>query len=100
MSNPLLELFISEAQELLGTAVTSLLKLEKQTDNAELINEAFRSVHTLKSSAAMFDFDAITLIAAAAEERSRTLKMMKTGSTKPITKHRRMPCGKMIGEKN
>jgi two-component system chemotaxis sensor kinase CheA len=74
MSNPLLELFISEAQELLETAVTSLLKLEKQTDNAELINEAFRSVHTLKSSAAMFDFDAITLIAAASEDLLQRLR--------------------------
>lgn len=74
MSNPLLELFISEAQELLETAVTSLLKLEKQSDNAELINEAFRSVHTLKSSAAMFDFDAITLIAAASEDLLQRLR--------------------------
>jgi len=39
----------------------SLLELEAQPDNAELINKVFRAMHTLKGSGAMFGFDDIAM---------------------------------------
>ena len=56
MSTPLLERFVGEARELLQGAATALLILEKNPGDEAGINEVFRSVHTLKGSAGLFDF--------------------------------------------
>lgn len=53
--------FREEADELLTELEASLLELEAQPDNAELINKVFRAMHTLKGSGAMFGFDDIAV---------------------------------------
>ncbi|HZU28613.1 MAG TPA: chemotaxis protein CheA [Bryobacteraceae bacterium] len=51
--------FAEEAHELLGELERSLLELEKTPDDPEPIGRAFRALHTIKGSGAMFGFDAI-----------------------------------------
>ena len=53
--------FREEADELLMELEASLLELEAQPGNAELINKVFRAMHTLKGSGAMFGFDDIAV---------------------------------------
>ncbi len=55
------ELFLQEATELLEQLEQSLLDLDQSPENGgDLINTAFRALHTLKGSGAMFGFDAIS----------------------------------------
>jgi len=53
------EAFIQEAQELLQELEASLLELEGDTGNTELIARIFRAMHTIKGSGAMFGFENI-----------------------------------------
>jgi len=55
--------FREEAFELLGKLEDQLLELESQPLNGELINAAFRAIHTVKGSAAMFGFDGVSKFA-------------------------------------
>jgi two-component system, chemotaxis family, sensor kinase CheA len=68
MKTPLLERFVSEARELLQGAATALLILEKNPGDDNGINEVFRSVHTLKGSAGLFDFPAFSRLVHAGED--------------------------------
>lgn len=54
------EAFREEAYELLAVLETSLLELEENPDDAELIGSVFRSMHTIKGSGAMFGFTDIS----------------------------------------
>jgi len=60
MSNPLLATFIPEARDLIQISAAGLLKLEKQPDNSDAVNEVFRAVHTLKGSSGLFEAAALT----------------------------------------
>ena len=51
------ETFRNEVQELLETLEQTLLDLEQNPNNRELIDSAFRALHTIKGSGAMFGFD-------------------------------------------
>jgi two-component system chemotaxis sensor kinase CheA len=53
------ELFLQEAQELLEQLEQALLDLERRPGDADLIDTAFRALHTIKGSGAMFGFDAV-----------------------------------------
>lgn len=53
------ETFRQEAQELLEQLEQTLLDLERSPDDAELIDSAFRALHTIKGSGAMFGFDRV-----------------------------------------
>ncbi|SIT17820.1 Hpt domain-containing protein, partial [Insolitispirillum peregrinum] len=53
------ETFLQEAAELLDDLEAALLDLEHDPLNSELINRAFRALHTIKGSGAMFGFDAV-----------------------------------------
>lgn len=48
-----------EAAELLDQLEQALLDLEHRPGDADLINNAFRALHTIKGSGAMFGFDAL-----------------------------------------
>jgi len=50
------QLFIEEAREHLEILTKSLLILEKEPENIEVINMLFRSAHTLKGSSGMMGF--------------------------------------------
>ncbi len=49
--------FRDEAQELLAELEEALLELENSPSNTESIGKAFRAMHTIKGSGAMFGFD-------------------------------------------
>ncbi|MEM9383804.1 MAG: chemotaxis protein CheA [Pseudomonadota bacterium] len=52
-----------EAAELLTRLETALLAMQDGNEDAELINEAFRALHTIKGSGGMFGFDDIVAFA-------------------------------------
>ena len=68
MTNPLLARFIPEARDLIQTSAFGLLKLEKNPDDDEAVNEVFRAVHTLKGSSGLFEVLALTRLVHAAED--------------------------------
>ena len=53
------ETFREEAEELLAQLESILLELEAAPTDQELINAAFRAVHTVKGSAGMFGFERV-----------------------------------------
>ncbi|UCH14428.1 MAG: chemotaxis protein CheA [Bacteroidales bacterium] len=52
--------FLEEASEHIHIIEESLLELEKNPDNPELIEKTFRAMHTLKGGGAMFGLDEIS----------------------------------------
>ncbi len=52
-------IFREEAQELLAELELTLLELEADSHNMELINRVFRALHTIKGSGSMFGFNEI-----------------------------------------
>ena len=54
------KLFMDEASDLLVKLEDSLLLLENDTNNKELVNEIFRVMHSLKGSGGMFGFNNLT----------------------------------------
>ncbi len=65
---PLLEQFISEARDFLQGIGEKLMQLEKAPDDAELMTELFRFVHTLKGNSGLFDFPEMTRVLHAGED--------------------------------
>ena len=55
--NQYLDVFIEEAKEHLQAINEHLLEFEKDTANLDLVNEIFRSAHTLKGMAATMGFE-------------------------------------------
>jgi two-component system chemotaxis sensor kinase CheA len=53
------ETFRQEAQELLEQLEQTLLDLERAADNPDLVDTAFRALHTIKGSGAMFGFERV-----------------------------------------
>ncbi|MGD1069824.1 MAG: chemotaxis protein CheA [Bryobacteraceae bacterium] len=51
--------FQEEARELLGELESALLSLDRRRDDPEIVGRAFRALHTIKGSGAMFGFDDI-----------------------------------------
>jgi len=54
------EMFRAEAYELLAELETSLLELEENPEDQDLIGRVFRAMHTIKGSGAMFGFEDIS----------------------------------------
>ena len=74
--------FREESYELLSQLEDTLLELESQPLNGELINAAFRAIHTVKGSSAMFGFETISKFT---HEVESVLDQCRNG-TLPITK--------------
>jgi two-component system, chemotaxis family, sensor kinase CheA len=53
------EVFLAEANDLLDRLETTLLDLGDRPDDTGLIDTAFRALHTIKGSGAMFGFDRV-----------------------------------------
>ena len=51
--------FQEEARELLAELESALLSLDERRDDPEIVGRAFRALHTIKGSGAMFGFDDI-----------------------------------------
>jgi len=72
--NPLLEQFLSEARDLLESIGNKLMQLEAAPDDEEIINELFRSVHTLKGNSGLFTFPEMTTLLHAGEDLMGTVR--------------------------
>jgi two-component system, chemotaxis family, sensor kinase CheA len=64
----LLHSFMVETNEGLKSLEATLVRLEGETDNAELLDEVFRILHTLKGNAAMLGLASVSDVAHAAED--------------------------------
>jgi two-component system chemotaxis sensor kinase CheA len=64
----LLDQFVDEAGDLLESAGSALLVLERNPSDASAVNDLFRSVHTLKGTSALFEFPAFTKLVHAGED--------------------------------
>ncbi|MGE4552590.1 MAG: chemotaxis protein CheA [Desulfovibrionaceae bacterium] len=76
------QIFKEEAYELLGELEGTLLELEQSPEDADLINQAFRALHTIKGSGAMFGFEAV---AEFTHEVESVFDMVRNGRL-PVTK--------------
>jgi two-component system chemotaxis sensor kinase CheA len=74
--NPLLEQFLSEARDLLEATGKKLMQLEDAPTDQGILNELFRSVHTLKGNSGLFTFPEMTRVLHAAED---LLGMVRSG---------------------
>lgn len=66
--NPLLEQFLSEAREFLQGIGEKLMQLEDAPEDAGLMVELFRLVHTLKGNSGLFEFPEMTRVLHAGED--------------------------------
>ena len=74
-----LGVFLDEAEEQVQVLDDGLLRLEKDPDNKELIQEIFRAAHSLKSASAAMGFTTMSQLTHAAEnilEKIRSDEMM------------------------
>ncbi len=78
------EEFVVEAREHLENLENKLLEIEKDPDNPELLNAAFRSMHTLKGGAGFLGLTAIVETAHKAEDILGKLKEGKLKFTPEI----------------
>lgn len=60
--------FVAESRVLLEEAGEALLALERDPDDAEAINALFRSVHSIKGAAGLFDLPALVHLVHAGED--------------------------------
>jgi two-component system chemotaxis sensor kinase CheA len=67
-------LFLEEATEHLSEMSTALLEIEKDLGAAGAIDVAFRMAHSIKSMAASLDYDSVTELAHALEDRMESLR--------------------------
>jgi two-component system chemotaxis sensor kinase CheA len=63
----ILQDFLTESGELLAQLETDLVELERAADDAELVNQVFRALHTIKGSASFLSLTNLVTIAHAAE---------------------------------
>lgn len=73
--------FRQEAQDLLEQLESALLDLEETPDDRELIDSAFRALHTIKGSGAMFGFEAVAKFAHRIENAFDDVRKGKTSLT-------------------
>lgn len=80
----MLQMFLEEANEHLGSLEPDLLLLEDNKENPEqeLINRIFRAVHSLKGSAGFFGFENITALSHVMES---LLSLVRDGKLKPTS---------------
>jgi two-component system, chemotaxis family, sensor kinase CheA len=74
------EVFRQEASELFETLEAALLDLCQRPDDRELVDSAFRALHTIKGSGAMFGFDKV---AAFTHEFETAFELVRKGEIKP-----------------
>src|SRR5579871_1865505 len=74
------EVFRQEAAELFETLEGALLDLCQRPDDRELVDSAFRALHTIKGSGAMFGFDKV---ASFTHEFETAFELVRKGEIKP-----------------
>ena len=84
---PLIQDFIAESNEHIETAESSLLDLENQPENEELLNQIFRGFHTIKGMAGFLNLDLISTLAHASEnllDQGRKGNLKIVGATSDV----------------
>ena len=66
--------FIEEATEHLAEISSALLDLEKEMASADAIDRVFRMAHSIKGMAASLEYDAITEVSHALEDRMQEIR--------------------------
>ncbi len=74
------EVFRQEAAELFETLEAALLDLGLRPDDRELVDQAFRALHTIKGSGAMFGFDKV---ASFTHEFETAFDLVRKGEIRP-----------------
>jgi two-component system, chemotaxis family, sensor kinase CheA len=77
-----LGIFLSEAEEQVETLDSGLLRLEKEPNNQDLLQEIFRAAHSLKGAAAAMGFTCLSKLCHAAEN---VLDKFRSGEMSPTT---------------
>ena len=80
----LLEQFLIEAPELVQQASDDLLALEDDPANSSRVDSAFRAVHTLKGSVALFDFAPMAQALHAAEGLLDDVRAARLADNRPV----------------
>lgn len=83
----LLEIFFSEAEELLQRIEKNLLALEETPHEPSFVQEVFRGIHTLKSSAAMVGFDSLSEYAHLLENLLERLRSGRLAPSAALISH-------------
>ena len=86
-SNELLEIYFSEAEDLLQRIEKNLLALEEAPGDPALVQEVFRAVHTMKSSAAMVGFDHLSEYAHLLENLLERVRSGRLPTSRPLISH-------------
>ena len=60
--------FIIETDEIILSLENNIVRLEKESDNLDLLNDIFRSAHTIKGASGFLGFDALTNFTHAMED--------------------------------
>ncbi|MGE5159511.1 MAG: Hpt domain-containing protein, partial [Gemmatimonas sp.] len=74
------EVFRQEASELFETLEGALLDLCQRPDDRELVDSAFRALHTIKGSGAMFGFDRVAVFT---HEFETAFELVRKGEIRP-----------------
>lgn len=74
-----LKVFLQEADEQIQLLDESIIRLEKEADNTDLLQEIFRAAHTLKGSSGMLGFHKMAELTHAMED---TLDKLRSGTLK------------------
>ncbi len=80
------EIFRQEAQELLEQLENALLDLEGEPGRSDLVDSAFRALHTIKGSGAMFGFEAVAAFTHHVETAFDRVRQGKVRATRPLIK--------------
>jgi two-component system chemotaxis sensor kinase CheA len=84
MFDELKKLFIQEVKELLDKTEKNLLELEKQPNNENILQEIFRSMHTIKGSAGLYGLSKTSKLAHSFEDLFAKIKEHKLEADKNI----------------
>ncbi len=79
--NPLLKEFLAESRDALESIGIILMRMEKTPDDAQLVEELFRIVHTLKGSSGLFQFPEMTRVLHAGEDLMSVLRQREISFT-------------------
>ena len=73
-ADPMREVFVLEATEILETLGRDLVRLEESSGDTDVVNRVLRAAHTLKGSAAMLEFSATRNLAHAMEDSLQAIR--------------------------
>lgn len=82
--NELLDQFVLEARDCIERIGQRLLEVERKPEDAELLNDLFRTVHTLKGNCGLFEFAPLETVVHAAEDVLDQVRHRKLAYTNAI----------------